>query len=86
MGSPQDLPKEGKAQKVTTPYPYVEITQVMNNQWLALLITDEHDRSMWGDPKTKYARTKERAEAKGRKMLDKWRRKYGDLADPYRIR
>lgn len=67
-------------------YPYVEVDQTSQNWWRVELITSDIDRVVYSTSRVRYARTQSRAEAKGRRMLAKYKKKYGDLADPYRIR
>jgi hypothetical protein len=78
------MKKETNTTTERAKYPYVEITQIEGKKWQASLVTDEYWH--WSDYNYKLARTRGSAERKGRRMLDKWNKKYGNLADPYRIR
>jgi len=67
-------------------YPYIQITQKSYKSWDVELITRQIDVVMYSEWRIKHARTRAGAEAKGKKMLARYRKKYGNLADPYRIR
>lgn len=62
--------------------PYVTITQKSRKDWRVELHHKGYDNYWWcTDPSGVYdrARSEERAIAKGKKMLDKYNRKYGNL-------
>lgn len=71
-------------------YPYVEITHLSSTEWRAQMITSDsptyYEYYHEYDHYVKFAKTQKAAERKGKRMLDKWHRKYDYLADPYRIR
>lgn len=63
-------------------FPYVKITQLERNDWRVQFIWG---RGSW-DQASWHRSSQHSAERKGRRELEKWKRKYGNLKDPYNIR